>query len=96
MIAIQIECSAETMLLQAYRPFSWICLVFAREARSLHNYSVHALERYFWSFTTDMCMTNRTMGIPALEDRLLLKIMIFLFLCLALGNAAYRSVYSEG
>ena len=40
-------------------------------------------------------MTNRTMGIPALEDRLFVKIMIFDYLYIEIGDAGYRSVYRE-
>ena len=42
-----------------------------------------------------MCMTNRTMGIPALVDGLFVILMFFDHLYIEIGDAGYRSVDRE-
>ena len=49
----------------------------------------------FSSFIIAMCMRNRTMGIPALEDGLFVNLLIFDYLYIEIGGAGYRSVDRE-
>ena len=49
----------------------------------------------FWSSIIAMCMRNRTMGIPALEDGLFVNLLIFDYLHVGIGGAGYRSVDRE-
>ena len=49
----------------------------------------------FWSFITAMSVRNRTMGIPPLEDGLLVNLLILVYLYIEIGGAGYRSVDRE-
>ena len=42
----------------------------------------------FWSCTNAMCMRNRTMGIPALEEGLFVNLLIFDHSYIEIGGAA--------
>ena len=49
----------------------------------------------FLSFINAMCMRNRTMGIPALEDGLFVNLLIFDYLYIEIGGAGHRNVARE-
>ena len=49
----------------------------------------------FWFFISAMCMRNRTMGVPALEDGLFVNLLIFDYLHIEIGGVGYRSVDRE-
>ena len=49
----------------------------------------------FWFFIIAMCMRNRTMGIPALEDGPFVNLLIFDYLHIEIAGVGYRSVDRE-
>ena len=49
----------------------------------------------FCFFLIAMCIRNRTMGIPALEDSLSVKLLFFIFLHIENGGAGYCNVDHE-
>ena len=49
----------------------------------------------FWSFITAMCMINRTVSIPTLEDGLFVNLLSFDYLYIEIRGAGYCSVDRE-
>ena len=49
----------------------------------------------FWFFINAMCMINRAMDVPALEDVLFVNLLIFDYLYIEIGGAGYCSVDRE-